>query len=154
MTEKPDLLPRDMKFDRECIDWCSKYINDLCTGHWPASRPSGYLDVNVYVQRGILHATFETAVLVAAEVKIRVKKCGLDGYLWEDRFVRGMDEREIAKQRHLREEDVSRRINKVLWYAASGRNQRDESYEDWKNKNRFKRNIRGTTAGVKNHPDH
>jgi hypothetical protein len=140
MIDKPDLLPQDMTFDRACIVWCWEHINELSEGHWPASRPSGYIDVHVYVQRGILHAGFETAVLVAAEVKMRAMKCGLDEPLLEDRYVEGLTEREIARKRHLREEDVARRINKVLWYSASGRNQRTETYEEWKRKSSYNRN--------------
>ena len=134
-----DYLPRDIIFDRPCIDWVWENIVLLQRGIWPARRPSGYTDIKIYVRRGISHASFETACLVAAEAEIRAKKCGLDGYLVEDRYIKELPVEDIARKRHLRIDDVIRRINKVLWYSASGHNQRPETYDEWKRQSRYNR---------------
>lgn len=136
-----DLMPQDITFDRECVEWVWENIRLLKSGVWPASRPSGYNDLKVYVQRGILRAPFETPVLVAAEVEIRARKCGLDGYLVEDKYLMGFSEDQIARLRHMRVEDIARRINKVLWYSASGRKQRQENYQDWKKRSSYNRQL-------------
>lgn len=152
-----DYLPRDITFDRPCIEWVWENIKDLQSGIWPASRPSGYTDVHAHVQRGILHAPFETACLVAAEVEMRAKKCGLEGYLVEDRYIRGLSERDIARERGLRVNDVYRRINKVLWYCASGKTPRwldtmkrpGLSYEEWKRQKSYRnRKMSKTDKGA------
>lgn len=124
IDNRNDPLPRDIAFDRDSVVWCWENINALIEGFWPASRPSGYTDNKAHVQRGVARASFETACLAAAEVRLRARKCGLDGYLVEDRYLNSLTEQEIARSRHLRLDDVCRRISKVLWYSSSGRNQR------------------------------
>lgn len=145
-----DYLPRDMVFDRPCVEWVWENYHMLSSGIWPGSDPSGYTDVPGHIKHGT-HAPFETPVLVAAEVAIRVKRCGLDSYLVEEKYIGLKSEEEIAKDRHLSFDDVCRRINKALWYCSSGRTPRwistrkhqGQTYEEWKQQARFKRIIRG-----------
>jgi len=145
-----DYTPRTLKFDRPGIEWVWENIHTLRSGIWPGSKPSsGYTELPGSAQRGIAHASFETCALTAAEVEIRAKRCGLDGYLVEEKYVKGMSEEEIAKARHLPVTDVYWRINKVLWYSASGRvvrwistkKREGLTYEQWKKLRSYRRSI-------------
>ena len=126
-----------LRYDRADIDWLVCYAQELREGRWPDPIPSGYVDPG-----GKHHlnkrAPFENPCLAIAELEIRVKRCGLDGFLVEERL-NGKDEEQIARERYMPLEVVERRINKVLCYCASGnaarwvttRKRRGLSYEEW-----------------------
>lgn len=118
----------------------------LRSGQWPSINPSSYTDWASVSDRANPHAPFETAVMVALEAQLRAAKCGLDGYLVEEKYIVGLTEEEIARKRHMEVWDVERRINKVLWYCASGRNQRKETYEEWKKLRKYRRRADGVAA--------
>lgn len=145
-----DYQPQDINFDRPCVEWILEHYRTLSSGFWPGVRPSsGYTELPSKSRRGIHRAPFENPVLVAAEVMLRVKKCGLDGYLVEEKYIDLKSEEDIANERGLDAEDISRRINKVLWYCASGRlprwvdtkRRKGQTYEGWKGHS-FKAKVR------------
>ena len=141
-----DYTPQTLRYDRAGVDWIVCYAQDLREGRWPGGLHSDYLDTPV--SSGISNrASFENACLVIAELEIRVKRCGLDGFLAEAK-INGKDEVEIAFERCLDLDYVRRRINKVLWYCASGskagwkptRWRYGMTYEEWKsNGGRFRK---------------
>lgn len=135
-------LPHEIIFTREQVEWVLDNIHTLSCGSWPGTIPSGYTELPS-IGRVNPRAYFETAILVAVEVELRIRKCGLDGYLVEEKYMDGLSEEDIAQTRSLLVGDVRRRINRVLFYCASGRNQRTESYEDWRRKVKHQRKIRG-----------
>lgn len=136
--------PNEITFDRDCVKWILENYHALTSGvAWPDSMPSCYTDLPG--GQGISHhASFETACLVAAEVFIRVKRCGFDGYIVEERYIQCLSEEEIAKIRWLPLKVIYGRINKVIGYCASGRLPRwkdtkwrkGQTYEEWR---RFRR---------------
>ncbi len=111
-------------------------------GEWPDPRRGADLGIPPSPFSG--HATFENACLVAAEIALRVQKCGVDGLIVEERFGMkwngtGMAVRVIARKRCLRQENVHSRISRVLYYIASGENIRTESYDDWKRQEHYRK---------------
>lgn len=142
-----DYTPRTLRYDRAGVEWIILYAQDLREGRWPGGLPSDYLDTPI--SSGISNrAPFENPCLVIAELEIRVKHCGLDGFLVEQK-INGKTEEEIAKERCMDLDYVRRRINKVLWYCASGSKPRwietqkrgGLSYEEWKATRRYRKVI-------------
>jgi hypothetical protein len=120
-----------------------KYVlyryNTFREGTWPDPKPSEKL----CSKARFLRAGFEGACEVAAEIAIRVRRCGLDGMLVEAVFMREDSPRresEIARQYHLEVWDVHRRINRVCAYCE-GENARAEDYQTWLRKNRQTRKV-------------
>ena len=142
IAEQIDYTPREFRFDRLGIEWAIFHAQDLREGRWPGGLPYEYLDTPV--RSGISNrASFENPCLVIAEVEIRIKRCGLDSFLAEEKLG-GKTEEEIASERCLDIGYVKRRINKVLNYCASGniarwvdtRQRKGQTYEEWKHNRR------------------
>jgi hypothetical protein len=131
------LIP--IRFDREGIDWILNYAQTLKEGMWPDPESSGYTEIPGG-KRANHRGPFENPCLAIAELEIRIKRCGMDGFLVEE-VINGKDEERIARERHLDIDYIQRRINKVLWYCASGskpgwlptRWRYGMTYEEWKN---------------------
>ncbi|KKN38872.1 hypothetical protein LCGC14_0749270 [marine sediment metagenome] len=141
--------PRDINYDFPCVQWIWANILSLSGGEWPESSPSGYVDQPGLRSQGSSRANFENACLVAAEVEIRAKRCGLDGFLPAEKYRKGLSEEQIAKERHLTVDDVYRRINRVLGYSASGkaprwrktRWKRAQTYKQWCDSKGYRRKL-------------
>lgn len=148
-----DYTPRTLRMDRAGVDWIVEHALELRAGEWPGGIPSDYTTLPA-VGRAKRRAPFELAVNTLLELELRVRHCGLDGLLVEERM-RGKDEEEIARERFLDVEFVRRRINKVLWYCSSGsiprwvdiwrkKKGKDElvragiNYEDWKKRREYR----------------
>jgi hypothetical protein len=89
-------------------------------------------------------AAYESACLIAGEVALRVRKCGLDGLVAEAVFMgnEGLRrEGEVASEYHMDEADIHRRINSVANYCE-GFDPKPETYEDWRRQNKFTRKLR------------
>ena len=114
-----DYTPRNLRFDRPGVDWIKCYAKELRSGIWPGGLSTEYLDSTAGSGKSS-RAPFENPCLVIAELEIRIKHCGLDGFLVEEEM-NGKDVEEIARERCLDIDYISRRINKVLGYCASGR---------------------------------
>jgi len=132
-----DYTPQTLRFDREGVGWIVDHAVELRGGEWPGGIPSDYISLpGTGIKR---RAPFENPCLVIAELEIRVKRCGLDGFLVEEK-IGGKSEEEIAKERCLDVDYIRRRINKVLYYCASGsiprwistRRRKGQSYEEWR----------------------
>lgn len=126
------------------MEWILENIHTLRRGEWPDSIPSGYTALpGGHSQR----APFENPCLLAAEVSIRISRCGMDGYLVEEKYYNGLSEDEIARKRHLPINRIIRTINKVVWYVSSGRVPRwkdtrwrkGQTYEEWKHNKLYRR---------------
>jgi len=123
---------RDIVYNREQVEWIWENYALISSGKWPPEcRESGYIG-NPSSRSVSTEGNFVKPAIVAAEISMRCERCWPDCDLVEDKYLLGLTERQIATKRHLTEEEVARRINKVLWYSASGRNQRKETYAEWK----------------------
>ena len=139
-------VPRDIINNLAQVIWILENIHTLKSGVWPESVPSGELTMMSHSS----HASFENACLVAAEIEIRVQRCGLDGYLVGDKYALGqrmteedrMTEEQIARKRHMYVSKVHNIIKSVLDYCASGHKQRIESYQEFKRRTHSNRKYR------------
>ena len=127
-----------MNFSHNEVLWILHNYQTLQSGQMPQKEES-VRHVFSY------HAPFEHPCQLAAEISIRVKRCGLDGLLVEARF--GMfgggyeTDWQLAQRRHLPIDDIHSRINRVTWYIT-GPDIKQESYDDWKRENRFRQILR------------
>lgn len=127
----------------EQVEWVLDHLHMMQEGQWPDGLPKDESNVHT----GDKRAPFETACLAAGEVELRVKRCGTDGMLAEEKYNRGLTEQAIAKARHLPFDQVYYAIRRVINYCASGANRRrnedgsPQSYEEWKKINRNRRGV-------------
>ena len=132
-----------MIFDRATVRWVAHNYIELSCGVWPDPES----DENLVRRKQLSqHAAFENPCLIAGEFAVRVKVCGTDGMLVEDCYgmINGITKRpsQIARERHMKFDDVVNRINKVLWYCTDdedSRGRRHEDYQTWKNRTRNNR---------------
>jgi len=106
---------------------------EFASGIWPDPKN----DENVAVKGLWLKAPFVDACEFAAEVALRVKRCGLDGLLVETIFMRNgtRSEDDVAKEYHIK--DVHGRVNRVVRYCADEINIKKD-YKAWCRENRNK----------------
>ncbi len=112
----------------------------LSRGEFPDAAEGG-LGIRAPLQS---RAAFEAACLLAGEIGLRVKRCGLDGLITEAVFMgpEGLRrEGDVAREYHLDPADVHRRINRVASYCE-GLDARAQDYDTWRKENRFKRRLR------------
>ncbi len=126
-------------YDRDSIDWILDHYQELGCGIDPDPVPSeSGRNISRYHARGIV------LIEMAAEIAARVKLCGLDGMLVEERY--GLNDRdpigevEIERSRHIPLYEVCRRINRVKWFCVGRKRKPD--YELWRAENRFHRILR------------
>ncbi len=128
-------------FSRRQVQWVLDNFPDLREGIWPDFEQAECYGRGTLVSA---RAAFESAAMLAAELGCRVKMCGLDGLLVEERYGMVTDvpklEAVIARERHLDLYEVVSRILRVSWYCTSERGtdgaRRRQSYEDWKRETR------------------
>ena len=126
--------------EREHIIFLLKNLVELRAGGYPpdpgvsgyTEAPGGFVTIRA---RG---ASFEYSCLLAAEVDIRLKATGMDGYLVEEKYIDDMSEQEISDLRHIPLEEVFRRLRTAINYM-SGWKRRPYSYADFKAHRRNKR---------------
>ena len=130
------------RLDHETVMMVLENYHDLATGAQPGSNRD---DGNPESQRAgsSYRAPFENSCCLAAEVARRVRLCGLDGMICEERYglnlmAQPKTVEQIAEARRIDVNLISLRISKVTWFCV-GRNLRVESYEDWKTGKRYRR---------------
>ena len=114
---------------------------ELSRGRFPDPEAAGNLGMRVPCQP---RPASEAACLLAAEVALRVKKCGLDGMIAEAVFMseQGLrPENEVAREYHLGPDDLHRRINRVVAYCE-GFDANPQDYDSWRKENRNRRVVR------------
>jgi|GEM_PF-3752942 len=76
-----------------------------------------------------------TFIEMAGEIAARVKLCGQDGMLCEERYglitEPPVEDAEMERKRHIPLYEIARRINRVKWFCV-GRKRKLEGYEVWK----------------------
>lgn len=121
-TREPDWwAPWEIHYSREQVEWILDHLITLRDGNYPPDPlQSGYTDASIQKTGVNSKAPFITPADIVAEVDRRMLRCGLDWYLIEDYYAKGLDLETIASQHFLEEEDVWNRIRRVIEYAASG----------------------------------
>ena len=79
--------PNVVWYDLEQVEWLLPQLPDMREGLYPLEPSGGYVDVQ---QRITERASFEIVCQVAAEIDIRLARTGLDRYLVEERYCKGL----------------------------------------------------------------
>ena len=96
----------------------------LSDGQWPVDpHDTGYFDSPG--QRQVqANAYFTTPVGIAAEIKVRLERCGLDGTLARQNLADGWDEQTLAELMGTEVERLRRRVRRVVNYCSGWRRRR------------------------------
>jgi hypothetical protein len=123
----------------------------LSRGRWPDPKSE---ENNVRNPNKSHRAPFEDPVIVASEICIRVRQCGMDGILVQ--LYAGMlgapqTIEEISLRNHIDITTLNRKINKVAWYCTEKEYKKGLDYETWKKNKRYRRkNVRKGQALLTN----
>lgn len=119
--------PYEIKRFNQCqIIWILSVLDLLKAGNWPPGDPN-----DIYTQHCLQSGGyFESAILVAAEVEIRLEKTGDDGFIVRDRYCHEEDDWTLSKKYHIHIEDIRMRIRRALRYMAGDARKRI-SYGAW-----------------------
>ncbi len=115
--------PSNFSFKRDAILWAIGYLTILRDGEWPREpRETGYYG-NMQNKQVNKEAKFIKPASIAAEIDIRLEKCGTDGLLLEYTYTNGGQDRpylipHIAKLLNIVEEHVDLRCNRALSYIS------------------------------------
>jgi len=123
----------EIKFTRRQVIWILENLNIFREGIYPANPGSGGYTDAPYTgsrKRSSRHAPFERACDIAAEVEVRLKRTGLDGFLLEAIHSWGKDETDMAGIMGMNLEVVFRRTDNALRYIAGWRRM-PYSYRDF-----------------------
>jgi len=113
----------EIKFTRQQVIWIIENLHLLREGIYPPDpRDSGYTEApHTRKGRASRSAPFERACDIAAEIEVRLRQTGLDGFLLEAVHCWGKDEAELAAVLGMRLETVFKRANNALRYIAGWR---------------------------------
>ena len=118
--------PYEIRFTQWQIIWILTVLYLLKAGNWPPGDPN-----DIYIQHCLQSGGyFESAVLVAAEVEVRLDRTGDDGFIVRDKYCHNEDDRTLSRKYHLSEAEIEMRIRRVLRYVAGDARKRI-SYEEW-----------------------
>ena len=130
------------------VSWILNNYNTLRCGVMPDHIPAE-LGTRLPVST---QARFTFCCEMAAQVYIRVRKCGRDGLIVK--VVYGMGEerpkpdRVLSREWHISLSEIWRTVNKVKWYCV-GEDDNPLSYEDWKKMKPYRKKrtfVRGGQA--------
>lgn len=142
----------DLVFDFNEVEQILNNFHDFQAGIWPNGITPEQLGIRK--NYAMPHAPHEAACLVAGEIGIRVKRCGNDGYLVEERY--GMNwgaalkyPKEIAQERYITLREIENRINKVIWYVADNNwyGDKPETYEHYKARKAYRKKANFVRVG-------
>lgn len=130
------------RLDHDVVIMILEHYHDLATG---AQLATGEEKPEYKNLSGNARAPYEGSCMLAAEVARRVRRCGLDGYLVEDRYGLNLMAspktiEQIADERALLDTDVERRINRVIWYCV-GRKVKPMEYWQWLRDKKYRRKL-------------
>lgn len=119
--------PYEIKRFNQCqIIWILSVLDLLKVGNWPPGDPN-----DIYTQHCLQSGGyFESAILVAAEVEIRLDRTGDDGFIVRDKYCHDEDEWTLSRKYHLPQAEIETRIRRALRYM-SGDARKQISYQDW-----------------------
>jgi hypothetical protein len=123
----------EIKFTQRQIIWILENLTLFREGIYPTNPyGSGYTEAphNRCRKGSARHAPFERACDVAAEVEVRLKRTGLDGFLLEAIHCWGKDETEMAAIMGMGLAAVFKRTDNALRYIAGWR-RKPYSYKDF-----------------------
>ena len=111
--------PGQIRYKRDHILWILRNWPYFDRGIWPPEY-IGDEDNSSIVTSPSSHAPYETVCLIRAEILVRLGKCGKDGLMAIDGYIRGMEARDIAITHKVNPDKVVRRVNCAINYISSG----------------------------------
>ena len=116
----------EISFKTGQVIWILENLTIFRLGIYPA-RPNGsnYPDLPlVPKQRAGRGAAFERAGEIAAEIEVRLKRAGFDGFLLEAVYSWDKGEDELAEVFGMKQREIRRRISRALKYISGYRRKR------------------------------
>jgi len=112
------VAPGSVRYDGEDIDLLLPWLLEMRAGSYPVEPSGGYVEGK---RAGLSHhAFYEAGCQVAAEIDLRLARCGLDRYLVEDNICRAIPEEDLARRLDMPVWEIRRRIRSAVSYIASG----------------------------------
>lgn len=124
--------PKEITFRRRQMLFLIKNLPELREGYWPANPAgSGYIDMPIVKKGGTgrHRAYFETPASTAAEVEVRLEKCGIDGLILLAIECWGESEESLAKYFRMPVWSIRKRAKNALRYI-SGWERKKQSYKE------------------------
>lgn len=118
-------------FKREQIEWVLPFLHILKEGEW-VKNPIGQEEGEK--RKPLATARHEMPCLIAAEIEMRLMRCGKDGLLVKAKFCWNEDVERFARHLNLDINSVDRRVNNTLNYV-SGWKRKERSYKDYVGRN-------------------
>lgn len=118
--------PHEITFNYCQIIWILGVLAMLKEGNWPPGDPND-IETQHCIHSG---AYFESAILVAAEVEVRLDRTGDDGFIVRDKYCHNEDDRTLSRKYHLSEAEIEMRIRRALRYTA-GDGRKKTPYDIW-----------------------
>ena len=116
----------EISFKNEQVIWILENLTVFRLGIYPA-RPNGshYPDLPLATkQRAGRGAAFERAGEIAAEIEVRLKRAGFDGFLLEAVYSWDKGEDELAEVFGMKQREIRRRVSRALKYISGYRRKR------------------------------
>ena len=147
-----------MVIDYGLVRWVLENYHELSQGLWPDPEVGENLSRQKQVS---VHAPYENPSGLAGDIAARVYQCGLDGMVAErcygiDITIFGNIDRKFVQMRpgalsrkyHLKFEDVTAALNRVIWFCTDAEYAKGLTYSVWKKQTHGHSRFRDTT-GVK-----
>jgi hypothetical protein len=134
-------MPDDLwTLDYDTVVMILDHYHDLAVG---AQLSTGEEKPEYKNLSGNARAPYEGSCMLAAEVARRVRRCGQDGYLVEERYGLNLMAspktiEQIADDRALLDTEIHKRIKRVIWYCV-GRKAKTEEYWQWMRDKKYRR---------------
>ena len=125
MEDENWVAPKDLKFSKAEILFLLKHLAGLRKGEYPPNPVgSSYTALPSGQVRAKSGGYYEPVAGIAAEIDIRLDKCGLDGLLLEGSVTWELSDERLARATNMSVAEVNRRLNRALKYISSGRDVR------------------------------
>ena len=143
---KPWYSPSEIRLRPEHVRWLLENLLLLKDGYWPPNpKDTGYTD-NPQAKRNYRGAYFETPAGWAAEVEVRLNKCGKDGLLCRQCLAEGWDEQTLADLMGTHVYRIERRVTRVVHYC-SGWKRRTITYTEFVQRRKLTANVQFADYG-------
>ena len=124
MEDEEWVAPSNLKFSRAEMLFLLKHLAGLRKGEYPPNPVgSSYIALPSGQVRAKSGGYYEPVADIAAEIDIRLDKCGLDGLLLEGLVTWELSDERLARATNISVAEVHRRLKRALKFI-SGRNMR------------------------------
>jgi len=138
---------RSIIFSAQQVKWLISFLPVLREGRWPPFPHTGYPQAPFGRRANRNGAPFESAAMVAAELDIRLKACGMDGWLVKMVYGWGENYQSLG----LADQELCRRLNRCLKYVTGWKRKR-VSYREFVNHRRSRRPLLAAPKAADNLP--